>query len=96
MQPSIAAAYFTKAEGRPATDLESARASLRGTLKSLQVRLQKYSTKLLTGLRTAQSSMFQIFNTLVRNSTEAREAVLNYFARVIALNVRRAGMQVGL
>ncbi|GJE98441.1 Ubiquitin conjugation factor E4 [Phanerochaete sordida] len=74
--PSISAAYFTKAEGRPATDLESARASLRGTLKSLQ------------------ASMFQIFNSLVRNSAESREAVLNYFARIIALNVRRAGMQV--
>lgn len=38
--------------------------------------------------------MFQILNTLIRSSTETREAVLNYFARIISLNVRRAGMQV--
>lgn len=42
----------------------------------------------------SQSSMFQILNTLIRSSTETREAVLNYFARIISLNVRRAGMQV--
>lgn len=41
-----------------------------------------------------QSSMFQILNTIIRSSVEAREAVLNYFAKIIALNVRRAGMQV--
>ncbi|KAJ7175910.1 ubiquitin elongating factor core-domain-containing protein [Mycena filopes] len=37
---------------------------------------------------------FQIFNTLVRASAESREAVLEYFARVVSLNVKRAGMQV--
>lgn len=41
-----------------------------------------------------QSSLFQIFNTLVRASADAREAVLRYFARAINLNRRRAGMQV--
>ncbi|KAF8895484.1 ubiquitin conjugation factor E4 [Infundibulicybe gibba] len=45
-------------------------------------------------LKSLQSSLFQIFNTLVRASPESREAVLQYFARVISLNVRRAGMQV--
>ncbi|KAK2465341.1 hypothetical protein APHAL10511_002695 [Amanita phalloides] len=45
-------------------------------------------------LKTLQSSLFQIFNALVRASPEAREAVLQYFARVITLNVKRAGMQV--
>ncbi|KAK0464249.1 ubiquitin conjugation factor E4 [Desarmillaria tabescens] len=45
-------------------------------------------------LKSLQSSLFQIFNTLVRASAQSREAVLNYFARVIALNVKRAGMQV--
>ncbi|THG98805.1 hypothetical protein EW026_g3438 [Hermanssonia centrifuga] len=74
--PSIAAAYFMKAKDRPATDIQSAIASLRGTLKSLQ------------------SSMFQIFNALVRASAEAREAVLQYFASAVSLNVKRAGMQV--
>jgi ubiquitin conjugation factor E4 B len=41
-----------------------------------------------------QNSLFQIFNTLVRASPESREAVLQYFARVIGLNVKRAGLQV--
>ncbi|KAF8843284.1 hypothetical protein BDN67DRAFT_946028 [Paxillus ammoniavirescens] len=45
-------------------------------------------------LKSLQSSLFQIFNTLVRASAESREAVLEYFATVIKLNVRRAGMQV--
>ncbi|KAJ7044177.1 ubiquitin conjugation factor E4 [Mycena alexandri] len=45
-------------------------------------------------LKSLQSSLFQIFNTLVRASAESREAVLEYFARVVALNVKRAGMQV--
>ena len=42
-----------------------------------------------------QNSLFQVFNTLVRASPESREAVLQYFARVINLNVKRAGLQVG-
>lgn len=42
-----------------------------------------------------QNSLFQVFNTLVRASSESREAVLQYFARVINLNVKRAGLQVG-
>ncbi|THH28275.1 hypothetical protein EUX98_g5915 [Antrodiella citrinella] len=74
--PSIAKAYFTKTEGRPSSDEESATASLRGTLKSLQ------------------SSLFQIFNALVRASPESREAVLQYFARIIALNDKRAGKYI--
>ncbi|KAJ6508731.1 ubiquitin elongating factor core-domain-containing protein [Mycena sanguinolenta] len=45
-------------------------------------------------LKSLQSSLFQIFNTLVRASPESREAVLEYFARVVSLNVKRAGMQV--
>lgn len=45
-------------------------------------------------LKSLQSSLFQIFNTLVRASPESREAVLQYFARVISLNIKRAGMQV--
>ena len=42
-----------------------------------------------------QNSLFQVFNTLVRASPESREAVLQYFAWVINLNVKRAGLQVG-
>ncbi|KAI0789740.1 ubiquitin elongating factor core-domain-containing protein [Abortiporus biennis] len=74
--PSIAVTYFMHTEGKPATDMESATASLRGTLKSLQ------------------SALFQVFNGLVRASSEARESVLQYFARIVLLNNRRAGMQV--
>jgi ubiquitin conjugation factor E4 B len=35
--PSIAQAYFLDVENRPRVDIESSTASLRGTLKSLQV-----------------------------------------------------------
>ena len=42
-----------------------------------------------------KSSLFSIFNTLVRASPESREAVLGYFATVVKLNIKRAGMQVG-
>lgn len=53
------------------------------------------STASLRGtLKSLQGSLFNIFNALVRASSESREAVLEYFARVISLNVRRAGMQV--
>lgn len=45
-------------------------------------------------LKSLQSSLFQIFNTLVRASPVSREAVLDYFSRIITLNVKRAGMQV--
>ncbi|KAF9454682.1 hypothetical protein P691DRAFT_804031 [Macrolepiota fuliginosa MF-IS2] len=45
-------------------------------------------------LKSLQSSIFQIFNSLLRASTDAREAVLKYFARVISLNNKRAGTHV--
>ncbi|KAJ7600622.1 ubiquitin elongating factor core-domain-containing protein [Mycena floridula] len=45
-------------------------------------------------LKSLQASIFQIFNTCVRASAESREAVLQYFARVISLNEKRAGLQV--
>ncbi|KAH8989635.1 ubiquitin elongating factor core-domain-containing protein [Lactarius hatsudake] len=45
-------------------------------------------------LKSLQSTLFQIFNTIVRASPECREAVLAYFARVISLNLKRAGLQV--
>ncbi|KAG6820711.1 hypothetical protein H0H93_012764 [Arthromyces matolae] len=76
--PSLGLSYFSDPEKRSRDDIESSFASLRGTLKSLQLKLQ-------------QSSLFQIFNTLVRAGPESREAVLQYFARVISLNSRRAG-----
>ncbi|TFK40817.1 ubiquitin elongating factor core-domain-containing protein [Crucibulum laeve] len=45
-------------------------------------------------LKSLQTSLFQVFNSLVRAGAGPREAVLQYFARVIKLNLRRAGMQV--
>ncbi|KAJ3770697.1 ubiquitin conjugation factor E4 [Lentinula raphanica] len=45
-------------------------------------------------LKSLQSSLFQIFNTLVRTGPSSREAVLRYFSRVVSLNVKRAGLQV--
>ncbi|KAF5385651.1 hypothetical protein D9757_005488 [Collybiopsis confluens] len=45
-------------------------------------------------LKSLQNSLFQIFNTIVRASPSAREAVLQYFSRIIALNVKRTGLQV--
>ncbi|KAF9030215.1 hypothetical protein BDZ89DRAFT_1091648 [Hymenopellis radicata] len=45
-------------------------------------------------LKSLQSSLYGIFNTLVRASPQSREPVLDYFARVIKLNVKRTGMQV--
>ncbi|KAG6897645.1 hypothetical protein C0992_012624 [Termitomyces sp. T32_za158] len=45
-------------------------------------------------LKSLQSSLFQIFNTIVRTGSEPREAVLQWFAHVIALNSRRAGTHV--
>ncbi|KAG6816241.1 hypothetical protein H0H87_007478 [Tephrocybe sp. NHM501043] len=45
-------------------------------------------------LKSLQSSLYQVFNTLVRAGPEPREAVLQFFARVIALNSRRAGTHV--
>ncbi|KAI6166622.1 ubiquitin elongating factor core-domain-containing protein [Pisolithus thermaeus] len=45
-------------------------------------------------VKSLQSSLFSIFNTLARASPEAKEAVLEYFATVVKLNVKRAGMQV--
>lgn len=45
-------------------------------------------------LKSLQTSLFHIFNNLVRASADSREAVLQYFARVISLNKRRAGTHV--
>ncbi|KAJ3542484.1 hypothetical protein NMY22_g3494 [Coprinellus aureogranulatus] len=44
--------------------------------------------------KSLQNSLFKIFDALVRASPVSREAVLQYFAHVIRLNTRRAGMQV--
>lgn len=64
-------------------------------MKSFQVRLLFIRKgAVFTTIMPNQSSLFQIFNALVRASAESREAVLQYFSRVISLNIRRGGMQV--
>lgn len=41
-----------------------------------------------------QQSLFNILNHIVRSGTEPREAVLNFLARTIQLNVKRDGSHV--
>lgn len=91
-QPGLARTYFADAEKRSRADVESSFASLRGTLKSLQVPVVSRDARGLLYYR--QASLFQIFNTLVRASPASREAVLQYFSRIVSLNEKRAGMQV--
>ncbi|KAH9947558.1 ubiquitin elongating factor core-domain-containing protein [Amylocystis lapponica] len=56
--------------------------------------LNSATTSLRGTLKSLQSSLFQIFNGLVRTSTDCREAVLQYFSRILSLNEKRAGMQI--
>ncbi|KAF7365174.1 U-box domain-containing protein [Mycena venus] len=57
-------------------------------------RVEFSNASLRKTMKSLQSSLFQIFNKLVRASAESREAVIEYFARVVSLNVKRAGMHV--
>ena len=41
-----------------------------------------------------QTTLFQIYNAVIRASPESREGVLAFFAQVVDLNSRRAGMSV--
>ncbi|KZS93697.1 hypothetical protein SISNIDRAFT_485310 [Sistotremastrum niveocremeum HHB9708] len=50
------------------------------------------NTSLRATLHNLQTSLFQLFNSIVRASPECRESVLEYFSKVISLNVR--GLQV--
>ncbi|KAJ4465100.1 ubiquitin elongating factor core-domain-containing protein [Lentinula lateritia] len=45
-------------------------------------------------LKSLQGTLFHIFNTLVRAAPKSREAVLQYFNKIVSLNVKRAGLQV--
>ncbi|KAI9573523.1 ubiquitin elongating factor core-domain-containing protein [Boletus coccyginus] len=56
--------------------------------------VESSTTSLRGTVKSLQTSLFQIFNTLVRTSPESREAVLGYFATAVKLNIKRAGMQV--
>lgn len=58
------------------------------------VDIESSQSSLRGTLKSLQSSLFQIFNSIVRASPECREAVLSYFSRAVSLNLKRAGMQV--
>ena len=45
-------------------------------------------------LSALQTSLYNIFNSIVRASPQAREGILSFFALVVSLNSRRAGMRV--
>ncbi|KAL0961455.1 hypothetical protein HGRIS_006400 [Hohenbuehelia grisea] len=62
--------------------------------KQTREQIQSSHAGLRGTVKSLQSSLFQVFNSLVRASPESREAVLKFFAAVIRLNVKRAGMQV--
>jgi len=54
------------------------------------------NNSLRSTLTTLQTSLFQLINVIIRTSPESREAVLQYFGRVVSLNVKRRGLQVRL
>jgi len=69
-------------------DVESARNSLRGTLKSLQVSVFYRASFHFIALNCdLLVSSFLIFNSFIRASRIARERVLKYFSTVLSLNV---------
>ncbi|KAL1411414.1 Ubiquitin conjugation factor E4 [Vanrija albida] len=45
-------------------------------------------------LEYLQSSLFSIYNSIIRASPESREGALDFFASVVKLNAKRSGMQV--
>ncbi|GAA5956492.1 hypothetical protein JCM8115_000586 [Rhodotorula mucilaginosa] len=74
--PSLPQAYFPEPSSMVRGNIDSASASLRGTLHGVQ------------------TSLFRIFDNMVRASPTARGAVLGYFGRVASLNAKRAAMRV--
>lgn len=51
-------------------------------------------SSLRTSIPVLQNQLFDICNVLVRQSSESRQAVLNYFAQVLKLNKKRHAIQV--
>lgn len=49
---------------------------------------------LRASIKSHQEILLGMFNNIVRASPAAREAVLQYFAKALGMNVRRSGMQV--
>lgn len=76
-------------------NVESASASLRGTLGGLQVSfiLQRVPN-IHPNLSSLQSILFQMLNNIVRAGPKPREAVLSYFGNVLKANSKRAAMRV--
>ena len=57
-------------------------------------RIRESQRSLQLTLRTHQQDLFDIINTLLRSSTEARERVLDWFALVVNSNHKRRAMRV--
>ncbi|BGO95650.1 Ubiquitin conjugation factor E4 [Rhodotorula toruloides] len=74
--PSLPQSYFPEPSTMVRGNIDSASASLRGTLRGVQ------------------TSLFRIFDNIVRSSPVAREAVLAYLGQAAALNAKRAAMRV--
>lgn len=45
-------------------------------------------------LEYLQTSLFSIYNSIIRASPESREGALDFFALIVKLNAKRQGMQV--
>lgn len=97
-QPEIAKAYLSDPTAMGRGNVESASASLRGTLGGLQVSYAAMARLLVTLLIadciSAQSILFQVLNNIVRAGPKPREAVLSYFGNVLKANSKRAAMRV--
>ncbi|KAI0004607.1 ubiquitin elongating factor core-domain-containing protein [Russula compacta] len=70
------------------------RALLQVTLTGAASSLAWKPSSLRGTLKSLQSTLFQIFNSIVRASPESREGVLAYFSRIISLNLKRTGLRV--
>lgn len=79
-------------------NIDSASASLRGTLNGVQVSTllsRRFAFARWTLSEAfAQQSLFRIFDNIVRASPTARQAVLAYLGQVATLNAKRAAMRV--
>lgn len=82
--------YFSNPTERKVADIDANKANLRHTIGGLQVRHQSVC------IADSQTSLFNIYNAIVRASPQAREGVLDYFTLVSKLNQKRSGMRVRL
>jgi ubiquitin conjugation factor E4 B len=87
-QPEIWKAYFSNPTERKVADIDANKSNLRHTLAALHVSLMNWVAL------TWQSSLFDVYNSIVRSSPKALNDVLDFFALVLKLNEKRAGMRV--